>query len=46
VPDPIAVARLNRQIMPVTGGYFGAVKDFDRMEVTVRVRRVDQSAAV
>jgi len=36
---PVAFARSNRQIMPVTGGYVGAAQDFERMEVTVQVRR-------
>lgn len=35
---PVAFARLNRQIMPVTGGYLGAFEDFLSMDVTVRVR--------
>lgn len=34
---PVAVARLNRQIMPVTGGYLGASEDFLDMEVSVVV---------
>jgi transglutaminase-like putative cysteine protease len=36
---PVAFARLNRQIMPVVGGFIGAAHDFDRMEVTVRVTK-------
>jgi transglutaminase-like putative cysteine protease len=35
---PVAVARLNRQIMPVTGGYLGNADDVLSMEVAVRVR--------
>jgi len=35
---PVAVARLNRQIMPVTGGYLGAADDFLSMDVAVDVR--------
>jgi transglutaminase-like putative cysteine protease len=35
---PVAVARLNRQIMPIIGGYLGAPHDFISMDVTVRVR--------
>ncbi|UAK26710.1 transglutaminase family protein [Sphingomonas nostoxanthinifaciens] len=42
---PVAVARLNRQIMPVTGGYLGDAEDFDGMDVSVRVRRADLSPA-
>jgi transglutaminase-like putative cysteine protease len=38
---PVAVARQNRQIMPVTGGYLGDAEDFDGMDVSVRVRRAD-----
>jgi transglutaminase-like putative cysteine protease len=34
---PIATARSNRQIMPVTGGYFGMPGDFVGMDVVVRV---------
>jgi transglutaminase-like putative cysteine protease len=33
---PVAVARNNAQIMPVTGGYVGKPEDFDSMEVTVK----------
>jgi transglutaminase-like putative cysteine protease len=33
---PLAVARNNAQIMPVTGGYVGEPEDFDSMEVTVK----------
>ncbi len=35
---PVAFARFNRQIMPVTGDYIGAPDDFQRMDVSVRVR--------
>ena len=35
---PVAVARLNRQIMPVTGGYLGSSDDSQSMNVTVQVR--------
>lgn len=35
---PVAFARFNRQIMPVTGGYLGAPEDFGLMQVDVRVR--------
>jgi transglutaminase-like putative cysteine protease len=35
---PVAFARLNRQIMPVTGGYLGAAEDFVSMDVAVQVR--------
>jgi transglutaminase-like putative cysteine protease len=35
---PVAFARLNRQIMPVTGGYLGSAEDFVAMEVAVQVR--------
>lgn len=38
---PVAFARLNRQIMPVAGGFLGGPEDFDGMDVTVEVRRVD-----
>lgn len=34
---PVAVARSNRQIMPVSGSYLGASDDFSSIEVTVRV---------
>ncbi|HEV2503751.1 MAG TPA: transglutaminase family protein [Mesorhizobium sp.] len=34
---PVAVARDNRQIMPIVGGYIGAPGDFIAMDVTVRV---------
>jgi transglutaminase-like putative cysteine protease len=34
---PVAIARSNRQIMPVTGGYLGAAEDFVAMEVSVVV---------
>lgn len=34
---PVAFARSNRQIMPVTGEYIGAAQDFESMDVTVRV---------
>lgn len=36
---PVAIARSNRQIMPVTGGYLGAAEDFVAMEVSVVVTR-------
>lgn len=35
---PVAFARSNRQIMPVTGEYIGAARDFESLDVTVRVR--------
>ncbi|MDB5968216.1 MAG: transglutaminase family protein [Hydrocarboniphaga sp.] len=35
---PVAFARFNRQIMPVTGGYIGTPEDFEQMDVAVRVR--------
>ena len=34
---PVAVARSNRQIMPVMGGYLGAPGDFSGMDVNVKV---------
>lgn len=34
---PVAVARSNRQIMPVVGGYIGNVEDFLAMDVAVSV---------
>ncbi len=34
---PVAVARSNRQIMPVAGGYLGAPEDFDTLHVSVKV---------
>jgi transglutaminase-like putative cysteine protease len=34
---PVAHARRNQQIMPVTGGYVGETSDFSDMDVTVRV---------
>lgn len=34
---PVAVARYNGQIMPLTGGYLGTAQDAAGMEVTVRV---------
>ncbi len=34
----VAVARSNRQIMPIVGGYFGSPEDFLAMDVAVRVR--------
>src|SRR5690606_27519521 len=37
---PVAVARSNRQIMPIVGGYIGAPGDFLAMDVAVRVRPV------
>jgi transglutaminase-like putative cysteine protease len=35
---PVAVARLNPQIMPVSGGFLGASNDLKRMDVVVTVR--------
>lgn len=35
---PVAVARSNRQIMPIVGGYIGTLGDFLAMDVDVRVR--------
>lgn len=35
---PVAVARLNSQIMPVTGGFVGSPEDFEAMDVAVSVR--------
>lgn len=35
---PVAFARFNRQIMPITGGYLGAADAFLAMEVSVRTR--------
>jgi len=35
---PVAFARFNRQIMPVTGGYIGTPEDFEQMDVSVSVR--------
>jgi transglutaminase-like putative cysteine protease len=35
---PVAFARSNRQIMPVTGEFIGAAQDFESMDVTVHVR--------
>ena len=37
---PVAIARRNAQIMPVTGGYVGAADDFVSMDVQVRVSAV------
>lgn len=37
---PVAVARSNRQIMPIVGGYIGTPGDFLAMDVAVRVRPV------
>ncbi|EHK52612.1 transglutaminase-like domain-containing protein, partial [Allomesorhizobium alhagi] len=34
---PVAVARSNRQILPIAGGYLGAPEDFISMDVAVRV---------
>jgi transglutaminase-like putative cysteine protease len=34
---PVAVARCNGQIMPVSGGYLGAAEDFEAMDVRVSV---------
>jgi transglutaminase-like putative cysteine protease len=39
---PVAVARSNRQIMPVAGTFAGAAEDFIGMEVKVRVTACDQ----
>ena len=36
---PVAVARSNRQIMPIIGGYVGLPEDFITMDVTVHVAR-------
>ena len=36
---PVAVARSNRQIMPIVGGYVGTPADFLAMDVAVRVTR-------
>jgi transglutaminase-like putative cysteine protease len=38
---PVAVARSNRQIMPVTGGYLGAPEDFASLNVSVKVTAAD-----
>jgi transglutaminase-like putative cysteine protease len=38
---PVAIARLNRQIMPLSGGYLGSADDFEAMNVDVQVRVVD-----
>lgn len=38
---PVAVARSNRQIMPIAGGYTGAPEDFFGMDVMVSVTRTD-----
>jgi len=37
---PVAFARFNRQIMPVTGGYLGTPGAFLSMEVSVRTRPI------
>jgi transglutaminase-like putative cysteine protease len=37
---PVAIARSNSQIMPVTGGYNGQASDFVGLEVSVRVSEV------
>lgn len=34
---PVAFARFNRQIMPVSGGYLGVAEDFVSMDVAVRM---------
>ena len=34
---PVAVARSNKQIMPIAGGYVGAAEDFITMNVVVSV---------
>ena len=36
---PVAVARSNKQIMPIVGGYVGAAEDFIAMNVEVRSRK-------
>lgn len=38
---PVAYARFNRQIMPVSGGYLGSPDAFQAMHVSVRTRRLD-----
>jgi transglutaminase-like putative cysteine protease len=38
---PVAFAHLNRQIMPVTGGYLGTPEDFVSMDVAVHVGASD-----
>lgn len=35
---PVAVARSNRQIMPIVGGYLGVPEDFISMDVTVHIK--------
>lgn len=40
---PVAVARNNRQIMPVSGSYLGAASDFLSIEVSVRVTETEFS---
>jgi hypothetical protein len=34
----VGFARLNRQIMAITGGYLGAPEDFVSMDVALQVR--------
>lgn len=41
---PVAFARRNRQIMPVTGGYLGAPEDFMAMDVAVHLRAFAQTS--
>jgi hypothetical protein len=36
---PVAVARSNRQIMPIAGGYTGTPEDFIGMDAMVSVNR-------
>jgi transglutaminase-like putative cysteine protease len=38
---PVAYARFNRQIMPVSGAYLGSPDAFRSMHVSVRTRRLD-----
>ncbi len=38
---PVAIARNNAQIMPVTGGFVGKADDFEGMTVDVQVKKVD-----
>jgi transglutaminase-like putative cysteine protease len=41
---PVAVARCNAQIMPVTGSYLGSPKDFVTIDVRVSVRQIQEKA--
>jgi transglutaminase-like putative cysteine protease len=41
---PVAIARNNAQIMPITGGYAGAPEDFVSLEVSVKVTERDSFA--